>query len=58
MNMYCSECKEYINIIDGVTAIWQRGYWWCTKHVEFQYDNIVAFPSRGMMIPRTICTEK
>ena len=56
--MYCADCNEWIIPVDGVTAIYDRGYWWCAKHVDMAYwkdgKPVVSFPSRGQLSPRTI----
>lgn len=62
VKMYCYDCKENIRIVEGVTAVKDRGYWWCAKHVDIDGwedgDIIVAFPSRGKLEPKTIMLEK
>lgn len=61
MKWACSTCDREIIPVEGVTATWQRGYWWCAHCVNLiGYENgepIVAFPSRGKLIPSTIMTE-
>lgn len=56
--MWCDQCEKWITIVDGVTAIYDRDYWWCAKHVEiFKWVDgkpIVFFPSPGKLIPGTI----
>jgi hypothetical protein len=55
--MECSHCGEQVIPIDGVSAIWDRGYWWHTSCCSFFYNNgqpFVSFPSEGQLIPRTI----
>lgn len=55
--MWCNECQDWIIVVDGV-AIYNRGYWWCAKHVKIAewVDGIpyVDFPSPGKLIPGTI----
>ena len=58
-HLYCNECNCNVTVIDGATAIWSRGYWWCIKHCQLFYHNgvaIVDFPSLGKLIPSTILT--
>lgn len=62
MKYNCLKCgPNYVIPVDGVNAIFQRGYWWCTKHVNISHwDNgkpIVDFPSEGKMTPESILTE-
>lgn len=56
--MWCDECQDWINVVDGVTAIYDRGYWWCAKHVKIHsWKNgkpIIDFPSPGKLTPGTI----
>jgi hypothetical protein len=56
-HMRCDECNCDVAVVDGVTAIWSRGYWWCIKHCQLFYHDEVAvvnFPSLGKLIPNTI----
>lgn len=60
--MYCEQCDEWIVPLEGVTALFQMGCWWCAKHCNILcYNNgkpIVDFPSDGKLLPKTIMTEK
>lgn len=59
--LYCNECQKWITPVEGVTAIWQRGYWWCAKHAEIWYwvdgEPIVGFPSKGKLVRQTLLHE-
>ena len=53
----CSTCNEHVIPIDGVSAIWDRGYWWhasCCSFVFVDGKPYVDFPSNGLLIPNTI----
>jgi hypothetical protein len=57
----CDKCERQIIPVDGVTAIFDRGYWWCARCVQISHwDNgipVVAFPSIGKLIPATIMSQ-
>jgi hypothetical protein len=53
----CTTCGEKVYCISGVSAIWDRGYWWHTKCCSFFYDKgeaFVSFPSDGLLAPPSI----
>lgn len=55
--MECNKCGEQVLPVSGVSAIWDRGYWWHTSCCRLFFDNghaFVSFPSGGKLIPRTI----
>ena len=54
---HCDDCGRDFFIINGITAIYSRGYWWCAHCVKFYYvagEPVVDFPSPGKLIPETI----
>jgi hypothetical protein len=59
-SLLCATCGCNVILVEGVTAVWSRGYWWCTHcfDVDSYRDGkvVVAFPSRGKLIPPTILT--
>lgn len=59
--LWCDECKEWITPVEGVTAIYSRGCWWCAKHAAIymqEGEAFIDFPSKGKLIPRTIMTKE
>lgn len=53
----CNTCNETIILVEGVTAIFSRGYWWHTKCCDFDFEDgkpIVEFLSKGKLIPESI----
>lgn len=32
--LYCDQCEDWITPVEGVTATYQRGEWWCAKHAS------------------------
>jgi len=55
--MECDHCGEQVLAVSGVSAIWDRGFWWHTSCCRFFFDKgeaFVSFPSDGKLIPRTI----
>lgn len=57
MRLWCDQCGKEVTPVDGVNAVWSRGYWWCAKHCAFIcVDGVyrVAFPSEGKLRPETI----
>ena len=65
LKYFCEVCDKWMIPIEGVNAIYQRGYWWCAKHVKIAYwdkgEPIVDFPcgsKEGKMIPKTIIHEE
>ena len=57
--MICDMGHEVIPV-EGVTALFQRGYWWCAHHAKIDYlkgKALVDFPSPGKLSPKTIMTE-
>jgi len=59
VRLHCDQCDCDVVPVDGATAIWGRGYWWCAKHCQFFYADgvpVVDFPSEGKLIPSTIMT--
>lgn len=58
--LYCEQCNEWIVLIEGVMAIYDRGYWWCAKHAQVSFRDgkpYVDFPSNGKLMPDTIMHE-
>lgn len=53
LRLYCEECSKEIIVVEGVTAIFDRGCWWCAKHVKPAWGP-VSLDSPGKLIPRTI----
>ena len=58
IKMWCSECNEWINVVDGVTAFYDHSAWWCAHHASILewVDGvpIVNSPSPGMLIPSMV----
>ena len=57
VRMQCTTCDEHVYAISGVSAIWDRGYWWHAKCCSFFYDKgqaFVSFPSNGLLAPESI----
>ena len=57
--MQCSTCDKEVIPIEGVTAIEDRGYWWCAHCVNtlmLDGKSVVNFPSKGKLIPISILT--
>ena len=55
----CSTCNEHVIPVDGVSAIWDRGYWWhasCCSVVFVNGKPHVDFPSNGQLISFTLMT--
>lgn len=59
--MQCSTCGKKVIVIEGVTALKDRGYWWCAHCVDtLAFDEgkpVVNFPSKGKLIPLSISAE-
>lgn len=58
--LFCSQCNEWIAVVEGVTAFHDRGYWWCAKHADVLWKDgkpFVDFPSDGKLEPSTIFVE-
>ena len=54
----CSDCGNRVLPVEGVSAVYARGYWWCVHCVEGHFANGVflvdEFPAKGKMIPDTL----
>jgi len=54
----CATCGRTVIPGDGVTAIYDRGYYWCCHCVQIDHWKdgvpVVAFPSVGKLIPAVI----
>ena len=59
-SLLCETCGRDVIPIEGVTAVWSRGYWWCAHCLDIShYEDgkvVVAFPSHGKLLPPTILT--
>jgi hypothetical protein len=55
----CETCLERVIPAEGVTTLEQHGYLWHIACCDFQtmVPPVVAFPSRGKLIPKTIFHE-
>lgn len=49
LRLYCEECSKEIIVVEGVTAIFDRGCWWCAKHVKPAWGP-VSLDSPGKLI--------
>lgn len=62
MKLYCSDCQQWIRPVEGVTALFDRGYWWCAKCCRIAYWSkgraVIDFPSPGKLVPETIMRNK
>jgi len=59
--MICSTCGEDVIPVEGVTALFQRGYWWHARCATVEFVNgepTVQYPSNGMLLPKTIIHEE
>lgn len=58
MRYTCSDCGARVVPIQGVNAVYSRGYWWCVHCVKGHWLNgyfmVGDFPAKGKMIPDTI----
>lgn len=55
--MQCSKCGEMVIPVEGVSAIYDRGYWWHAGCCQiFGEDGVprVCFPSTGKLLRSTI----
>jgi ribosomal protein L37AE/L43A len=53
----CETCGREVVPVEGVSAVWERGYWWCAHCVSFEYvdgSTVVKFPSAGKLLPNSI----
>lgn len=55
--MQCSKCSEMVLPVEGVSAIWDREYWWHAGCCQVSWEDgkpRVCFPSTGKLLPFTI----
>ena len=57
----CDQCDHDVIPVEGVTAIYRRGHWWCVEHCRtILMCGVleVDFPSVGKMVPRSIFADE
>ena len=57
----CDQCDKDIIPVEGVTAVFSRGSWWCARHADITFidgEPVVAFPSDGKLCRSTLMTEE
>ena len=53
----CETCARAVIPVEGVTALYQMGYWWCARCADVRYvsgEPEVQFPSVGQLVPDSI----
>lgn len=53
----CDKCGYRVNGENHGDVVYSRGYWWHRSCASWWAPGVVAFPSGGKMMPKTILTE-